>query len=321
RYYRADVGFNRRTNTNSINWFIRYNSEPKPKARLISWRVYTDFSANFDWQGRSQNANNETQVRFSFRRQSYLGIGSDKGYERVFESEFGPKRQPGSNCVINNTCTFAGNDNERSTSNRGLYFYAGSTPSKKYNFNFFVSRRWGDLDFDFGAGPKFPRVSPAALVRDQATAAGLCNASDLPLVCRAPQDPGPGEVLHFEGSITYQPTSALSTTLDFTKEKLRRYDTGRVAFDENIVSLRSTYQFSRFLFARGRVDFDSIASNFKGQFLLGYTPNPGTAFYVGYNDDLNRRGFNPFSGQLEPGFRRNGRTFFIKMSYLFRKSL
>jgi hypothetical protein len=25
-------------------------------------------------------------------------------------------------------------------------------------------------------------------------------------------------------------------------------------------------------------------------------------------------------GQLEPGFRRNGRTFFIKMSYLFRKS-
>jgi hypothetical protein len=48
--------------------------------------------------------------------------------------------------------------------------------------------------------------------------------------------------------------------------------------------------------------------------------NPGTALYVGYNDDLNRRGFNPFSGQLEPGFRRNGRTFFIKMSYLFRMS-
>lgn len=320
RYYSADVGFNRRANTNNPNWFIRYNSEPKPKARLISWRVYTDFSANFDWQGRSQNFNDEMQVQFSFRRQTYLGIGSDKGYDRVFESEFGPKRQPGSNCVVNNSCTFAGNDNERSTSNRGLYLFAGSTPSKKYNFNFFVNRRWGDLDFDFGAGPKFPRVSPGALARDQAKAAGLCTGSNLPAVCRAPQDPGPGDFLHFDASITYQPTSALSATLDFTKERLRRYDTGRVAFDENIVSLRSRYQFSRFLFARGRVDFDSIASNFKGQFLLGYTPNPGTAFYVGYNDDLNRRGFNPFSGQLEPGFRRNGRTFFIKMSYLFRKS-
>jgi hypothetical protein len=320
RYYRADVGFNRRNNTNNPNWFIRYNSEPKPKARLISWRVYTDFSANFDWQARSQNANNETQVQFSFKKETYFGVGSDKGYERVFESEFGPKRQPGSNCVVNNTCTFAGDDNERSSSNHGLYFFAGSAPSKKYNFNIFINRRWGDFDFDFGAGPKFPRVSPGAIAARTAKANGLCTGNNPPAVCNAPQDPGPGDFLHIDGGITFQPTAALSATLKFTKERLKRYDTGLLAFDENIVSLRSTYQFSRFLFARGRIDFDSIASNIKGQFLLGYTPNPGTAFYVGYNDDLNRHGFNPFSGQLEPGFRRNGRTFFVKMSYLFRKS-
>jgi len=320
RYYRADVGFERRNNTNNPNWFIRYNSEPKPKARLISWRVYTDLSANFDWQGRSQNANDELQIQFNLKRETYFGVGSDKGYERVFESEFGPKRQPGSNCAVKNKCTFAGDDNERSTSNHGLYFFAGSSPSKKYNFNLFVNRRWGDLDFDFGAGPKFPRVSPTALAATAARANGLCVGNNQPAVCNAPQDPGPGDFLHIDGTLTYQPTTALSATLNFTKERLRRYDTGLLAFDENIVSLRSTYQFSRFLFARGRVDFDSIASNVKGQFLLGYTPNPGTALYVGYNDDLNRRGFNPFSGQLEPGFRRNGRTFFIKMSYLFRKS-
>lgn len=320
RYYRADVGFNRRNNTNNPNWFIRYNSEPKPKGRLVSWRVYTDLSANFDWQGRSQNANDEMQIQFSLKRETYIGVGSDKGYERVFESEFGPKRQPGSNCVVQNTCTFAGDDNERSTSNHGLYFFAGSSPSKKYNFNLFVNRRWGDFDFDFGAGPKFPRVSPPALAAAAAQANGLCVGNNQPAVCNGPQDPGPGDFLHVDGGITFQPTTALSATLSLTKERLRRYDTGLLAFDENIVSLRSTYQFSRFLFARGRVDFDSIASNVKGQFLLGYTPNPGTALYVGYNDDLNRRGFNPFSGQLEPGFRRNGRTFFIKMSYLFRKS-
>ncbi|MGH9873592.1 MAG: DUF5916 domain-containing protein [Pyrinomonadaceae bacterium] len=327
RYYQADVGFNRRNNTNNPNWFIRYNSEPKPKARLISWRVYTDFSASFDWQGRSQNLNNETQMQFTFKKETFLGVGIDKGYERVFESEFGAKRQPGSNCVVNNTCTFAGDDNERSSSNHGIYMFAGSSPSKKYNFNFFVNRRRGDFDFDFGAGPRFPRVSPTALAAANATAAHLCDPAPegepprvLPPVCKAPQDPGPGDFWHFDGGITFQPTAALSATLNFTKERLKRYDTGLVAFDENIVSLRSTYQFSRFLFARGRVDFDSIASNVKGQFLLGYTPNPGTALYVGYNDDLNRRGFNPFSGALEPGFRRNGRTFFIKMSYLFRKS-
>ena len=320
RFYRADVGFNRRNNTNNPNLFVRYNSEPKPKARLISWRVYTDLSANFDWQGRSQNANDESQVQFNFRKESYLGIGVEKGYERVFESEFGPKRQPGSNCVINNKCTFAGQDNERSTSNRGLYFYTGSAPTKKVNFNFFANRRWGVLDFDYGAGPRFPRVSPTALAAAATQANGLCVGNNQPAACNAPQDPGPGDFLHLDGGITFQPTTALSATLNFTKERLRRYDTGLLAFDENIVSLRGTYQFSRFLFARGRIDFDSIASNYKGQFLLGYTPNPGTALYVGYNDDLNRSGFNPFSGQLEPGFRRNGRTFFIKMSYLFRKS-
>jgi Domain of unknown function (DUF5916)/Carbohydrate family 9 binding domain-like len=320
RYFRSDVGFNRRVNTNNDNLFVRYSSEPKPKAKLISWRVYDDFSTNYDWQGRTQNFNNETQIQFNFRRQSTLGVGIDKGYERVFESEFGPTRQPGSNCVLNNNCTFAGADNERSANNKGIYFFAGSTPTKKINFSVFVNRNAGSLDFDFGGGRRYPRVSPPALAARKAQDAGLCKGTTPPPVCHAPQDPGPGSFFHIDGSISYQPSTPLNFSLNFTKERLRRYDTGLLAFDENIVSLKSTYQFSRFLFARGRIDFDSLASDVKGQFLFGWTPNPGTAFYVGYNDDLNRRGFNPFTGQLEPGLRRNGRTFFIKMSYLFRRS-
>ena len=198
--------------------------------------------------------------------------------------------------------------------------FMGSTPIKKLDFNMFVNRVEGSLDFDFGAGTRWPRVSIPAVTARNAQAAGLCNSSPLPAACRAPRDPGPGTFLHFDASINYRPSSALNLSLSYTRERLRRYDTGLLAFDENLISLRSTYQFTRFIFARGRVDFDSLASNVKAQFLFGYTPNPGTALYIGYNDDLNRRGFNPFSGDLEPGFRRNGRTFFIKMSYLFRKS-
>jgi hypothetical protein len=321
RYYRADVGFNRRTNTNNHNLFVRYNSEPKPKARLISWRVYNDISTNFDWRGRSQVFNDESQVQLTFRRQTYLGVGLDKGYERVFEEEFGPTRRPGSNCALANTCTFWGADNERSAPNTGVYMFAGSTLSKKVNFNAFVNRTVGSLDFDFGAGQRYPRVSIPAVTARNAQAAGLCNGATPPAVCNAPQDPGPGAFFHIDGGVTYQPSNPLSVTLSVTKERLRRYDTHLLAFDENIVSLRSTYQFTRFIFARGRIDYDTLASNVKAQFLFGYTPNPGTAFYVGYNDDLSRDGFNPFSGQLEPGFRRNGRTFFIKMSYLFRRSV
>ena len=102
--------------------------------------------------------------------------------------------------------------------------------------------------------------------------------------------------------VLYQPTGPLRLTLDYTRNRLRRYDTGLTAFDVNLLTLRGTYQFTR------------------GQFLLGWTPNPGTAFFVGYNDDSTYNGYNPYSDNLEPGFRRNGRTFFIKMSYLIRRS-
>jgi hypothetical protein len=202
-------------------------------------------------------------------------------------------------------CAFYGPDPERSAYNRDVYFYVESTPSKKYSFFIFSLYRWGQMDFDFGTeNPDFPRASrPGRLDPD------------------APRDPGPGNQWTVEGSASYQPTDALRFSLNYNKARLVRQDTGLTAFDDNIYSLRGTYQFTRFIFARARVDYTTLGRNARGQFLLGWTPNPGTSFYVGYNDDMNRNGLNPFSGTLEPGFRRNGRLFFIKASYLIRKSI
>ena len=307
RFYRADVGFTRRTNTNNGNLFIQYKSEPKPKAALTRWRLFNAVNHNFDWQGRMQSWNDSTQLQLHFQHEAFIGLGAERGFERLFEEEFGTTRN--APCITktnpNERCSpaFAGRDNERSSQQRTVYAYGGATPSKKYNFFFFAAQNRGQFDFDFGAGPRFPRVSPV----------GLRDAD-------APLDPGPGSQIHLEANITYQPTSAWRNSLSFNKDRLKRYDTNRVAFDDNIVTLRSTYQFSRFTFARTRIDFGSLESKVRGEFLLGWTPNPGTAVYVGYNDDLARNGFSPFTGQLEPGFRRNGRTFFVKMSYLFRKS-
>ena len=321
RYYRSDVGFNRRTNTNSHNLFVRYNSEPHPKNFLVSWRAYNSFNTNFDWQGRMQIYNNETQMQWNFHRQTSIGVGVDIGYERVFEEEFGPTRKYfGTSCALKNTCTFWGDDAERSNPNGGLYVWGQSTVNKKFNFNFFADQSYGNLDYDFGAGPKYPRVSIPAITSRAARAAGKCGGAVAPPVCLAPQDPGAGSFFNFNGGVTYQPSTPLNINLSFTKQRLRRYDTNLLAFDENIVSVKATYQFTRFIFARARIDYDSLNSNYKGQFLFGWTPNPGTAFYVGYNDDINYNGFSPFTSQLEPGFRRNGRTIFIKLSYLFRKS-
>ena len=287
--YRADVGFTRRTNTNSHNFNIWYTTEPKPKAKVVSWEFDSYLGGNFDWQRRMQNWTYEGQVGPNLQRQTFIRWGYNTGYERDFAREFGVD-------------TFAGGT-EKSAHSKNLFGYAGSTLTKKINFFYFLGYRWGEMDYDFGAGPRFPRVSLAAL-----------SDPDAPL------SPGPGDLLYTNGNVTYKASSDLNLALSFSKNRLRRHDSGLVAFDENIASLKATYQFTRFAFARARVDFDSIASNFRGQFLFGWTPNPGTALYVGYNDDMNRRGFNPFSGQLEPGFRRNGRTFFIKASYLIRHS-
>jgi len=295
--YRADVGFTSRTNTNFHSFYTSYDTTPKPKATLVNWHAHNFTFISHDFQGRSQAWESETFFQWFFQKQFNIGVAYEYAYERLIEEEFGARRsarQPGA---------FAGENSERSSRKNHYFFLGGYRPNKKYSITWRAVYRDGHFDFDFGAGRHFPRVSPAALADPD-----------------APFDPGRGGLFEFRGTFAYQPTNALRSTLDYTKNRLRRYDTNLVAFDVNLLSWRTTYQFTRFLFARARIDYESLPRRARGQFLLGYTPNPGTAFYAGYNDDANLNTFSPFGRQLEPGFRRNGRTFFVKMSYLFRRS-
>ena len=59
-----------------------------------------------------------------------------------------------------------------------------------------LSRSWDVFDYDFGAGPKFPRVSPAAVID-----------------ARAPLDPGPATSTTISGDVTWRPIDALRTSL------------------------------------------------------------------------------------------------------------
>lgn len=295
--YRANVGFVSQTNTNPWDLLLSYNSEPKQDAQLISWTITSASRAQFDWQGRMRYAFESVRTQLNFKRQTYLKTDSYSDYQRLFEDEFGPRR------TAMRQGTFFG-ASERSTVYKGLTFEAGTAPSKKYAAVISIDNSWRAFDFDLGAGPKFPRVSPAALLDPQ-----------------APLDPGPGKTLDISANLTWRPRDPLNISLSYIKSRLVRNDAKRVAFDQNLFSLKTTYQFTRFTFLRGRVDYDTLRSRVFGQFLLAWTPSPGTAFYAGYDDDLNRNGYNPFTGQYETGLRRNTRTFFIKLSYLFRRSI
>ena len=309
--YRADVGFTDRVDTNYLGSYIRYQTERDAKKSIIYKRIQNSTNVRYDWRGRGQYWITETQGMLALQRQTFIGLGQQYGYERVFEHEFGATR------TANRGGAFLGPDSERGANHKAIYSFIETTPFKQLFAFLFVDYTWGKLDYDFGAGPKYPRVSPAYVTYQNECASDPANCQNL----RVPAfDPGPGDQLYIDASIRYQPTAAWQAQLNYNRVRLVRNDTNRVAFDDNIFSLRSTYQFTRNVFARMRLDYSNISTRFRPQLVFGWTPSPGTAIYAGYNDDLNYHGYNPFTRLHEPGFRANSRTFFIKASYLFKKS-
>jgi uncharacterized protein DUF5916 len=304
--YRADVGFIGRTNSNFNYGYLRYNSEQSPKKTIKSYHIHNFTHIDYNWLGQMFTWETEAAFELSLPRSSYLGGFWEPAYERLFDHEFGRTREarPCNPFAVANRCTFYGADNERSSNKQHLSVYGGSNYSKKIQFNAQVTYRYGHFDLDFGNGRKYPRVSPAALLLGQ----------------NAPLDPGRGNLIQFNGGIVYQPTNELRASINLTKQRLVRHDTGLVAFDVNILTGRATYQFSKATFARVILDYNTLNSRLRTQALVGYTPSPGTSFYVGYNDDMNYDSPNPFTAEIVPGFRRNSRTFFIKASYLIRRS-
>ncbi len=307
--YRADVGFTQRTDTNFLGSFVRYETDRNAKKPIIFKRLFNQSNVNYDWKGRTQGMQSNTQGMLALQRQIFVGAGFEVGYERVFEHEFGPRRS------ATRQGAFFGDSGERSAHRKEVYGFVEASPWKQWFFLVVLSQNFGSLDYDFGAGPKYPRVSlPYVQWYESCGQVPGCTTP-------APrQDPGAGDLTYIESSVRYQPTTAFQLQVNYNRSRLTRNDTGRVAFDDNILSFRSTYQFTRNVFARVRMDYSNISSRIRPQVVFGWTPSPGTAIYAGYNDDLNYNGFNPYTGQREPGLSGNGRSFFIKMSYLFRKS-
>jgi hypothetical protein len=282
--YRADSGFTRRVNSNSLFFVNRFSAKAQPEAKIIQKSWNQNIGVNYDWEGRLQSMSVGTNLNLALQRSTFVNFSTGTGTERIFEEEFGLKRSP-----TRPLGTFLG-DPTRSVWQHWLSANINQTPHKRFNYGLFVGTIGNAYDFFF--------FDPAT---------GL-------------QDPGPGRQLDAQIFAEVKPTDPLRISASYRKARLTRNDNRRRSFDSDILTLRSTYQFTRFLSARFRLDYNSLARRYSGQALLGWAPSPGKALYIGYNDDLNRDGFNPFTGQPEQGFNRTGRTFFIRASYLFRKS-
>ncbi len=323
--FRADAGFTPRVNTNVFFAFNRFSTESKPKAAIIraDWRQFARY--RMDWQGRMQNG--LIGNGFNMALQGSLFVSGEGGvlFEKIYEDEFGARRN------ANQSGAFFGAPS-RSATQPYFSLNLNKTVNKQISVYGFVGSIFNSLDFDFGAGSRYPRASPAfqtylsspeynEYIRQLFLYQANPNVVPFPNFPSPPAlDPGKGWQFDMEVGGDYKPIDPLRISLNYQKSRLKRSDNNLIAYDSNIVSLRSTYQFSRFTFLRTRVDYNSLDSNVSGQVLAGFNPNPGTALYIGYNDNFNYNGFSPFTGQLEPRFERNSRTFFIRASYLFRKS-
>ena len=325
--YRADAGFTKRTNSNQAFFANRFSTKSNPEAKIIraNWQQFVRYT--FDWNGRTQYALLGNNLNFSLQGNTSISTEIGIQYEKLYEEEFGPKRNP----VIGQTGGFFGSPTRAA---KRPYFNVNVNKSINKRISTYGSVSWAfnAFDFDFGGGSRYPRASTAFqtylsspayknYIRQLFLYKSNPQINPYPNFPAAPQlDPGTGRQFDANVGFEYKPIDPLRFSLDYTKSKLTRSDTGLVAYDTNIFSLRTTYQFTRFVYVKARLDYDTLRSNASGQLLFGWNPSPGTAFYAGYNDNVNYNGFNPYTNQAEPGFARNSRTFFIRMSYLFRKS-
>ncbi|MCA1589483.1 MAG: hypothetical protein LC734_03645, partial [Acidobacteria bacterium] len=111
-----------------------------------------------------------------------------------------------------------------------IYANINQNVNKHFNYFAFVSYNNNNYDFFYPAGSKD----------------GIRQIN-----------PGPGKQFDSEIYLEWKPIDPLRASASYRKSRLVRNDNRVRAFDSDIVSIRSTYQFTRFIFTRARLDYDS----------------------------------------------------------------
>ena len=140
---------------------------------------------------------------------------------------------------------------------------------------------------------------------------------------------------------TVQPIRALTADQTYLVDHDRDDHTGVFVYQNEVMRTKVNYQFTRSLSARVIVEYDSTLANpamttlqrtkqVQTQALLTWLPHPGTAIYLGWNNDLqnyNHTLCSRMGGTCDPtqpilprgpGYLNDGRQFFVKAGYLLR---
>jgi len=291
--YVTKLGYTAQVNINRWSALIRYNADPNPDNLITSWSAVCSFNADFDWQGRMKYLYAYPRILLKLPHQSFINLYGYIDYLRLLEEEFGPKKgsdQQGA---------FVGSS-ERQTVYKGFMLEFGTSPLKQISISASVDKSWDVFDYDFGAGVKYPRVSPRALVDPS-----------------SPLDPGKADLVNVQSTLIYQAADNFRLSIDYLKSRLYRKDTKKLAYDQNIFRFGAEYNLTRFTFLRTRVELESLESNIRFQLMFGWTPTPGTVLYIGYNSSMYYEQYNVARKLLEKRIITSNQLFFMKLSYKF----
>jgi hypothetical protein len=119
-----------------------------------------------------------------------------------------------------------------------------------------------------------------------------------------------GWLEQYTAQATVRPSPRLTAELTATRNRFSR-DHGRgVLYDVWVLGAKTTWQFSRRLYARVYPQVDTDSRHLDADALLGYVVHPGSVIYLGYNGDTDRIGGRQ---------RETGRAAFFKISYVFQR--
>ncbi|MEO5822096.1 MAG: DUF5916 domain-containing protein [Vicinamibacteraceae bacterium] len=133
-------------------------------------------------------------------------------------------------------------------------------------------------------------------------------------------DPFQGRSNAVSAFATIQPNARLSQQVEWQRIDFNRADTRADVYDLVIVNSRTTYQFSRRLYARVIAQYDTSSHRLLFDALGSYELRPGTVFFAGYGALRERRAYDGGewrTDELSP-LRESRRGLFLKASYLYR---
>jgi hypothetical protein len=174
------------------------------------------------------------------------------------------------------------------------------------------------------------------------------NVNYNPVACPAPCHIQPNNLPSLmnqdnaEVLFTLQPLRQLTVDNTYLLDREHSVANGAFVYESQVFRTKINYQFTQAFSARAIIEYDSTLTNpaetsllrtkeVGTEALLTWLPHPGTAIYIGYNNDLQNLD-RSFCNRLPGGacdpdnmvaprstqFLDDGRQIFVKASYLFR---